>query len=787
MELSGEHRIGAPREAVWRALNDPDVLGRAVPGCQAVERDSDSAFTAKEKARVGPVSAVFSEKVTLSDIDPPSGYVITSEGTGVAKRLLFGFAGLVLAALAVVAAFFQQTATGRCIMAVAVSMTVNGEERSGTRSAHSSCLNRSGTPDAVSRKVGSPYAPRGRRYRSGTGNGARRNGAAAMREPQTKPRWMPLLAAAGLFLACAAQPAFGVIDPHGGCGELCARLAEEDSPTGGASAFWFEAGARDVAAALENRPQALPYLRVMLWRAVEADNPEAVAALLRAGAPPNSRQDGRSGDFVLQEAARRSAALVDALLKAGAFPNVADEDGRTPLHEAASRRLAGAVAALVAAGAFPRPVDARGMSPLDVPRAQEVDENAASREEIRRLLAVPATRPPTCERLCDAAFWKTATPERIRRALRDGPGATARPAPGGGPLHTALAAGADPAFVRLLLDGGVDPNGRDARDDTPLHVAARTPGDAEALGLLLERGAILNALNAHDRTALHEAAARASTIGNMRVLLDAGANPDAVAGHTLAVTPRALAVSHPEGSDAAALILGYLGTYEISGTLYYLLISAAGSGHPDTVRLLISRGADPVGVSPLNAAAKAGNLETMRVLLEHGADPNRSKYDGIAILSGAGERPLHAAIGNPQAVALLLEHGADPDGRIPMDGATALLLAARDCDGASLALLLARGANPNARDQGGDMPLAAAMRRAANSGKVVWETWRSGCETDRSWDSPEQCLAVNRRAYEARFEPREECQANVSTLIRHGARTIDTPTTESRRVRGPEH
>ena len=98
MELSGEHRIEAPREAVWRALNDPDVLGRAIPGCQAIERDSDSGFTAKVKARIGPVSAVFSGKVTLSDIDPPSGYVIAGEGTGGAAGFASGSAKVTLEA-----------------------------------------------------------------------------------------------------------------------------------------------------------------------------------------------------------------------------------------------------------------------------------------------------------------------------------------------------------------------------------------------------------------------------------------------------------------------------------------------------------------------------------------------------------------------------------------------------------------------------------------------------------------------------------------------------------------
>ena len=89
MKLSGEHRIGAPRDTVWQALNDPDVLAQAIPGCQAIEQESNTAFTAKVKAKIGPVSVVFSGRVVLSELDPPSACVITGEGKGGAA----GFAG----------------------------------------------------------------------------------------------------------------------------------------------------------------------------------------------------------------------------------------------------------------------------------------------------------------------------------------------------------------------------------------------------------------------------------------------------------------------------------------------------------------------------------------------------------------------------------------------------------------------------------------------------------------------------------------------------------------------
>ncbi|MBL8704895.1 MAG: carbon monoxide dehydrogenase subunit G [Rhodospirillales bacterium] len=82
MDMTGEFRIPAPRDAVWRALNDPEVLKQCIPGCETVEKTSDTEFVAKVTAAVGPVKAKFGGKVTLSDIDPPNGYTISGEGQG---------------------------------------------------------------------------------------------------------------------------------------------------------------------------------------------------------------------------------------------------------------------------------------------------------------------------------------------------------------------------------------------------------------------------------------------------------------------------------------------------------------------------------------------------------------------------------------------------------------------------------------------------------------------------------------------------------------------------------
>ena len=82
MDMTGEYRISAPRSRVWEALNDPEILKQCIPGCEEIQKQSDTEMTAKVVAKVGPVKAKFAGKVTLSDIDPPNGYTISGEGSG---------------------------------------------------------------------------------------------------------------------------------------------------------------------------------------------------------------------------------------------------------------------------------------------------------------------------------------------------------------------------------------------------------------------------------------------------------------------------------------------------------------------------------------------------------------------------------------------------------------------------------------------------------------------------------------------------------------------------------
>ena len=92
MEMKGEQTIPAPQQLVWEALNDPEILKACVPGCDAITLSGENTYDVLMVARVGPVSAKFKGKLTLSDIKPPESYAIAFEGQGGAAGFAKGSA-----------------------------------------------------------------------------------------------------------------------------------------------------------------------------------------------------------------------------------------------------------------------------------------------------------------------------------------------------------------------------------------------------------------------------------------------------------------------------------------------------------------------------------------------------------------------------------------------------------------------------------------------------------------------------------------------------------------------
>jgi uncharacterized protein len=116
MEMRGEVRLALPREVVWEKLNDPYVLQRCIPGCESLERDGHG-FAASVKLKVGPISARFKGRVSLTDLNPPTSYKIDGQGDG-------GVAGHAKGSAAV---RLSETPDGECLLVYDVNAAIGGK------------------------------------------------------------------------------------------------------------------------------------------------------------------------------------------------------------------------------------------------------------------------------------------------------------------------------------------------------------------------------------------------------------------------------------------------------------------------------------------------------------------------------------------------------------------------------------------------------------------------------------------------------------------------------------
>lgn len=96
MDMSGEHRIAAPRDVVWRALNDAEVLRVCIPGCQELNTTSETELHAIVVQKIGPVKARFEGNVELTNINAPVSYTISGEGKGGVAGFAKGAADVML-------------------------------------------------------------------------------------------------------------------------------------------------------------------------------------------------------------------------------------------------------------------------------------------------------------------------------------------------------------------------------------------------------------------------------------------------------------------------------------------------------------------------------------------------------------------------------------------------------------------------------------------------------------------------------------------------------------------
>ena len=97
LNMEGEERIAAPIQEGWEALNDPAVLKQCIPGCQSLEKTADNELAATVVLKIGPIKATFDGAVTLSNLNPPTGYTISGEGKGGVAGFAKGGADVTLA------------------------------------------------------------------------------------------------------------------------------------------------------------------------------------------------------------------------------------------------------------------------------------------------------------------------------------------------------------------------------------------------------------------------------------------------------------------------------------------------------------------------------------------------------------------------------------------------------------------------------------------------------------------------------------------------------------------
>lgn len=314
---------------------------------------------------------------------------------------------------------------------------------------------------------------------------------------------------------------------------------------------------------------------------------------------------------------------------------------------------------------------------------------------VRRLLEagadVRATAPDGATALHWAAYWDNA--DAAARLVRAGAPVNAANDLGATPLWNASMNGSAP-MVRALLAAGADPNLALFSGETSVMTAART-GVPEVLELLLAAGADPNASGTRGQTALMWAASQGHAEA-VRVLLAHGADVRARSetwSQVMAVPPHADPANQqdvPHGGNTA-------------------LLFAARVGDVPSARLLIEAGSDldaedAWGLTSTVLAAHSGFGELLQLLLDAGANPN---------LARAGFSPLHLAVlrRDEAAARMLLAHGADPNARITnwtptrrasadwsihpsLVGATPFWLAARLSQPQTMRLLAEHGADP---------------------------------------------------------------------------------------------
>ena len=265
-------------------------------------------------------------------------------------------------------------------------------------------------------------------------------------------------------------------------------------------------------------------LELSLEVAVEKEDPAVIQALLAAGADPNVRDN--DGGTPLHWAARNNEnpAVIEALLAAGADPNVRDNySGNTPLSLAASNRNPAAIGALLSAGAEPNIRGNRGETPLH--RAALYSGNPAVIEALVAAGADSNIRDNDGETPLHRVARYSGNPAMIQPLLVAGADVKVRDNDGETPLHRVALYSGNPAVIQSLVAAGADPNVRDNGGKTPPHWAAWNENPA-VIEALLAAGADPNVRDNGGKTPLHWGARHSGNLAAFEALVATGADPN---------------------------------------------------------------------------------------------------------------------------------------------------------------------------------------------------------------------------------------------------------------------